>query len=81
MPMSLSATRAVRVLSQIPSWRGEEYRRETAFLRMMLNDFGVSISLLSKTSELRDTSEEPKPPRHISGLKIRPELGRIQPKT
>ena len=31
-----------------------------------LNDFGVSFFLLSKTSELRDTSEEQEIPRHVS---------------
>ena len=33
---------------------------------LFLNDFGVSISLLRRTTELRDTSDQQKLPRHVS---------------
>ena len=46
---------------------------KTVQQRANLNDFGVSISLLRETSELRDMSEEQNLPRRVSGLKIRPE--------
>ncbi len=36
-----------------------------------LNDFGVSIPLFRKTSELRDTSDEQIFPRHVSVLEIK----------
>ncbi len=65
----MSTQQAVpRHVSILRFWFKGEIGSENTYC---LNDIGVSISLLRKTSELRDRSEEQTFPRHVSVLKIK----------
>ena len=56
-------------------------RKARRVLFLHLTIFGVSVHLLRKTNERRDTSEEQILPKHVSGLKTRSQEEKFQQKT